>query len=380
MTASSAAVLPWLGFLPSLPVLLAQQNRSSFYILIILNQQKIFKRPCPGLCLLSMKTIKNALQPCPRETLPTSTTVLIFCIIIFFLVVIILILVLIILVLILSPNDRLIIVHQHSNSRKLKIKSCRQLSLSSFHELPWQQVSFSDFQKNCPDSNLQAGWSHQMARAARVVKDQLLPKVGSDQRKYILFYLFLKWRFNRCISLSYLISVATIVPGAAGSLSTGISVFIGGILETYLKQGGWGGDQQQLLPEQQLQQCQQQQLAWTTSALQPWLETLAEVIVECNFWRRRKESYFCSGGLEMLLVWTASSYLPHESKYKRVIGSCTCECAWNMHGWTNLWPQIRNKKEKISPCMNCTLHPNDGNLPGVRIPTWNDHCAWTRPA
>ena len=225
MAASTAAVLPWLGFLPSLPVLLVQQNRSSFYILIILNQQKIFKRPCPGLCLLSMKTIKNALQPCPRETLPTSTTVLIFCIIIFFLIVIILILVLIILVLILSPNDRLIIVHQHGNSRKLKIKSCRQLSLSSFQELPWQQVSFSDFQKYCPDSNLQAGWSHQMARAARVVKDQLLPKVGSDQRKYILFYLFLKWRFDRCISLLYLISVATIVPGAACSLPTGNPFF-----------------------------------------------------------------------------------------------------------------------------------------------------------
>ena len=116
-----------------------------------------------------------------------------------------------------------------------------------------------------------------MARAARVVKDQLLPKVGSDQRKYILFYLFLKWRFDRCISLSYLISVATVVPGAAGSLSTGVSVFIGGILEAYLKQGWWGGDQQQLLPEQQLQQCQQQQLAWTAGSLQPWLETLAEV-------------------------------------------------------------------------------------------------------
>ena len=68
-----------------------------------------------------MKTIKNALQPitCKTEThQPSSTTVLIFCLIIFFLVVIILILVLIILVLILSPNDRLIIVHQHSGSRK----------------------------------------------------------------------------------------------------------------------------------------------------------------------------------------------------------------------------------------------------------------------
>lgn len=68
-----------------------------------------------------MKTIKNALQPitCRTETQqPSSTTVLIFCLIIFFLVVIILILVLIILVLILSPNDRLIIVHQHSGSRK----------------------------------------------------------------------------------------------------------------------------------------------------------------------------------------------------------------------------------------------------------------------
>ena len=65
-----------------------------------------------------MKTIKNALQPNIRETpQPSSTTVLIFCLIIFFLVVIILILVLIILVLILSPNDRLVIVHQHS-SRK----------------------------------------------------------------------------------------------------------------------------------------------------------------------------------------------------------------------------------------------------------------------
>jgi len=38
---------------------------------------------------------------------------------------------------------------------------------------------------------------------------------------------------------------ATIVPGAACSLPT----------------GGRGGDQQQFLPEQQLQQCQQQQLA-----------------------------------------------------------------------------------------------------------------------
>ena len=135
-----------------------------------------------------------------------------------------------------------------------------------------------------------------MARAARVVKDQLLPKVGSDQRKYILFYLFLKWRFDRCISLSYLISVATIVPGAAGSLSTGVSVFIGGILETYLKQGGWGGDQQQLLPEQQLQQRQQQQLAWTASSLQPWLETLAEVIVE-QFLKKEKRKL-------LLLRWS----------------------------------------------------------------------------
>ena len=135
-----------------------------------------------------------------------------------------------------------------------------------------------------------------MARAARVVKDQLLPKVGSDQRKYILFYLFLKWRFDRCISLLYLISVATIVPGAAGSLSTGISVFIGGILETYLKQGGWGGDQQQLLPEQQLQQRQQQQLAWTASSLQPWLETLAEVIVE-QFLKKEKRKL-------LLLRWS----------------------------------------------------------------------------
>ena len=135
-----------------------------------------------------------------------------------------------------------------------------------------------------------------MARAARVVKDQLLPKVGSDQRKYILFYLFLKWRFDRCISLLYLISVATIVPGAAGSLSTGISVFIGGILEAYLKQGWWGGDQQQLLPEQQLQQRQQQQLAWTASSLQPWLETLAEVIVE-QFLKKEKRKL-------LLLRWS----------------------------------------------------------------------------
>ena len=147
MAASTAAVLPWLGFLPSLPVLLVQQNRSSFYILIILHQQKIFKHPCPGLGPLSMKAIKDALHPCPREILPTSTTVLIFCIIIFFLVVIILILVLIILVLILSPNDRLIIVHQHSKSRKLKIKSWWKLSRSSFQKLPDSKFHFLIFKK-----------------------------------------------------------------------------------------------------------------------------------------------------------------------------------------------------------------------------------------
>ena len=144
-----------------------------------------------------------------------------------------------------------------------------------------------------------------MARAAKVVKDQLLPKVGSDQRKYILFSLFLKMKLNwkgkyhsltQFWRLLYLISVATIVPGAAGSLSTGISVFIGGILETYHIKGGWGGDQQQLLPEQQLQQCQQQQLAWTASALQPWLETLAEVIVE-QFLKKEKRKL-------LLLRWS----------------------------------------------------------------------------
>ena len=110
-----------------------------------------------------------------------------------------------------------------------------------FSKIAWQQVSLSDFQKNCPDSNLQAGLSDQMARAARVVKDQLLPKVGSDQRKYILFSLFLKMKLNwkgkyhlltQCW-FADLILVATIVPGAAGSLSTGISVFIDGFLKTH---------------------------------------------------------------------------------------------------------------------------------------------------
>ena len=65
-----------------------------------------------------MKTIKNALQANGREATQPSTTVLIFCIVIFFLVVIILILALIILVIILSPNDRLIIVHQHSGRKR----------------------------------------------------------------------------------------------------------------------------------------------------------------------------------------------------------------------------------------------------------------------